>query len=90
MPGCFCTGQCKLTGHCGNVLYGNPFTVFYYPTTERPLVHGWICPKCNKIHSPFVLTCDCAAQVTINVNMQIKGKDLVNSLKDAVKRKGLE
>ena len=20
---------------------------------------GWICPRCQKVHSPFDLTCDC-------------------------------
>ncbi len=22
---------------------------------------GWICPRCDKVHSPSVLSCDCAA-----------------------------
>lgn len=28
------------------------------PTPNRL---GWICPKCNKIHSPDVLSCNCCA-----------------------------
>ena len=26
---------------------------------EIPYLYGWICPRCQKIHSPFSLTCDC-------------------------------
>lgn len=26
---------------------------------QNTLLYGWICPRCQKVHSPFVYECDC-------------------------------
>lgn len=26
---------------------------------ENPVLMGWVCPRCGKVHSPFVPSCDC-------------------------------
>ena len=48
---------------------------------------GWICPKCNRIHSPDVLSCSCygyittmpISQPTANTVWTIAGTTLVNT-----------
>ena len=27
--------------------------------TNPPMLTGWICPRCGKVHSPFSMQCDC-------------------------------
>ena len=28
---------------------------------------GWICPRCDKVHAPSVLTCNCKKEESLNV-----------------------
>jgi hypothetical protein len=30
-----------------------------YETEQTQQSTGWICPRCQKVHAPQVLTCDC-------------------------------
>lgn len=43
---------CRMTGDikCG----------LYEP---EPQLMGWECPRCHKIHSPFIPACDCPPQI---------------------------
>jgi hypothetical protein len=31
------------------------------PRKEPVYAYGWICPRCNKCHAPFIQACDCSA-----------------------------
>jgi hypothetical protein len=55
---------------CGGLIYGQiertddflckcPEFLGESPKEEQPQLQGWECPRCHKIHSPFVSTCDC-------------------------------
>lgn len=66
---------------CGGLMYGqiertNDFWCkcpeFWgtSPKEEQPHLQGWECPRCHKIHSPFVYTCDCLPSVTTHTLSQ--------------------
>jgi len=44
-----------------------------------PAQMGWICPRCNKVHAPSVLSCECADKPDERVldpgNYTIVGRD---------------
>ncbi len=47
---------------CGGLLWGIPHTTDVRLCNCRDdiqTMQGWECPRCHKIHSPFVSTCDC-------------------------------
>jgi hypothetical protein len=29
------------------------------PNLDKPLMYGWICPRCQTVHSPFTSECTC-------------------------------
>lgn len=58
MSVCACTGECKRTGRCPN-------TQFYGSFSYAPQNLGWTCPKCNKVHAPFIPGCNCHITKTI-------------------------
>lgn len=31
---------------------------------EVPAQYGWICPRCGKVHAPWVSECDCSNNTT--------------------------
>lgn len=50
--------------YCGNELTtGDTDLICTSCRTKRlqpnTYLYGWICPRCQKVHSPFSLTCDC-------------------------------
>lgn len=39
----------------------NPYATNWYMHT-MPVIqpqYGWVCPKCNKVHAPWVAGCNC-------------------------------
>ena len=34
-------------------------SVFSPPPFYRPTTEGWICPRCKKVHAPWVSACEC-------------------------------
>ena len=33
---------------------GNPWN---FPTYSPPAQQGWVCPKCGRVHAPFITMC---------------------------------
>jgi hypothetical protein len=60
----FITKRCTV---CGGLVAGEPEDTFDFwcicrmKLKEEPEPHlmGWECPRCHKIHSPFVTDCEC-------------------------------
>ena len=34
-------------------------------TEATPMLTGWICPRCGKVHSPFSMQCDCQPEIRV-------------------------
>jgi len=45
-------------GFCSSCRYN-------YPPKQKPVLTGWICPRCGVVHSPFVTECNCPVPVKI-------------------------
>lgn len=58
MGNCYCTGECrKVGGRCPNQ--------DYFPTPLNSMGNmGWVCPKCNKVHAPYIPGCNCHSSLT--------------------------
>lgn len=39
---------------------------------QRAYLQGWECPRCHKIHSPFITTCDCPPNVVTKTSYDTK------------------
>lgn len=59
--------QCNLLNSTGCRMTGNIKCGLYELTL--PLL-GWECPRCHKINSPFIFTCNCPIP-TIDASIQI-------------------
>lgn len=62
---------------CGGLVSGDPgFPV--HDCVHKPIskaethLFGWECPRCHRIHSPFVSECYCYPNVQTLINPQIK------------------
>jgi hypothetical protein len=54
---------------CGGVhptyTYGCPYR-HTSPQPATPYInYGWMCPRCNRVHGPFVRQCDCPPISTV-------------------------
>lgn len=41
------------------------------PLINQPNNTGWLCPRCQKVHSPYSTTCDCKPQTVTSGNTNI-------------------
>lgn len=65
--GCLCASECMPFGTCMKARSKEPPTPrLYQPShpaamlTAMPAATGWICPRCQVVHAPFVPRCACA------------------------------
>jgi len=58
-----CASELDVTGVCHN-----PDCLFNYKKiAPHPSgLCGWVCPRCGKVHAPFMLECDCSPPTIIS------------------------
>jgi hypothetical protein len=39
------------------------------------MLTGWLCPRCQKVHGPFVQTCDCPPDYILSTGINTEFKD---------------
>lgn len=65
--GCLCAGECAPFGTCLKERSAQPATPRLYPPSHpgaMPLAParleaGWMCPRCQSVHAPYVPRCHC-------------------------------
>lgn len=40
-------------------------------TPPAPMMYGWICPRCGKVHSPYSTVCDCIPPSTTSTTIPL-------------------
>jgi hypothetical protein len=56
--------KCGCNGNCNCIPYFPPVSTVTYPGIGPK---GWECPKCGKVHAPWVSSCSCHIPSQINV-----------------------